>query len=87
MRAALIGAALVALYTALIAAADGITTLIAGSYAAPQFLAVSSALKTPWDRSFIPMVSLPTAALKATVCGLLWTNVYNTSLRENCRPL
>lgn len=44
MRAALIGAALVALYTALIAAADGITKLIAGSYAAPQFLAVSSAL-------------------------------------------
>ncbi|NDV50869.1 MULTISPECIES: DMT family transporter [unclassified Salipiger] len=44
MRAALAGAALVALYTALIAAADGITKLIAGSYAAPQFLAVSSAL-------------------------------------------
>lgn len=44
MRAALTGAALVALYTALIAAADGITKLIAGSYAAPQFLAVSSAL-------------------------------------------
>ncbi|MCA0940804.1 DMT family transporter [Salipiger pacificus] len=44
MRAALTGAALVAVYTALIAAADGITKLIAGGYAAPQFFALSSAM-------------------------------------------
>ncbi|WP_226621248.1 DMT family transporter [Alloyangia pacifica] len=44
MRAALTGAALVALYTALIAAADGITKLIAGGYAAPQFFALSSGM-------------------------------------------
>ncbi|MBE9635454.1 DMT family transporter [Salipiger mangrovisoli] len=42
--AALTGAGLVALYTALIAAADGITKLMSGGYAAPQFFALSSAL-------------------------------------------
>ncbi|APX25175.1 MAG: EamA/RhaT family transporter [Rhodobacteraceae bacterium] len=43
-RAALTGAALVALYTGAIAAADGITKLIAGGYAAPQLFALSSGL-------------------------------------------
>ncbi|NDV97940.1 DMT family transporter [Salipiger sp. PrR002] len=44
LRPALLGAALVALYTALIAAADGITKLIAGGYEAPQLFALSSGL-------------------------------------------
>lgn len=43
-RTALIGAGLVGLYTAMIAAADGITKLIAGGYAAPQLFALSSCL-------------------------------------------
>ncbi|MFZ5961578.1 DMT family transporter [Thalassococcus sp. BH17M4-6] len=40
----LIGAGLVALYTLTISAADGITKLIAGGYAAPQLFALSAAL-------------------------------------------
>ncbi|WP_353472535.1 DMT family transporter [Salipiger sp. H15] len=44
LRAPLAGAGLVALYTALIAAADGITKLIAGGYEAPQLFALSSAI-------------------------------------------
>ena len=43
-RTALVGAGLVALYTGAIAAADGITKLVAGSYAAPQLFALSSGL-------------------------------------------
>ncbi|MBN9889092.1 DMT family transporter [Salipiger abyssi] len=43
-RSALAGAGLVALYTGAIAAADGITKLIAGGYAAPQLFALSSGL-------------------------------------------
>ncbi|HBM61006.1 MAG TPA: hypothetical protein DD444_17680 [Citreicella sp.] len=43
-HATVTGAALVALYTAMISAADGITKLIAGGYAAPQLFALSSAL-------------------------------------------
>jgi drug/metabolite transporter (DMT)-like permease len=40
-RAALIGAGLVLIYTALISSADGITKLIAGGYAAPQLFCLS----------------------------------------------
>lgn len=43
-KAALIGAGLVVLYTALISSADGITKLIAGGYAAPQMFALSGAI-------------------------------------------
>ncbi|MCR8547102.1 DMT family transporter [Salipiger sp. P9] len=43
-RSALAGAGLVAVYTGAIAAADGITKLIAGGYAAPQLFALSSGL-------------------------------------------
>ncbi|MDK3016337.1 DMT family transporter [Pseudodonghicola flavimaris] len=43
-RAALAGAGLTALYTGLIAGADGITKLVAGGYAAPQMFAISGAL-------------------------------------------
>ena len=43
-RTAIVGAALVALYTGAIAAADGITKLIAGGYAAPQLFALSAGL-------------------------------------------
>ncbi|WP_417721258.1 DMT family transporter [Salipiger sp.] len=43
-RSALVGAGLVAIYTAMISGADGITKLIAGGYAAPQLFALSSAL-------------------------------------------
>jgi len=43
-RTAIMGAALVALYTGAIAAADGITKLIAGGYAAPQLFALSAGL-------------------------------------------
>ena len=39
-----IGAGLVALYTLMISSADGITKLIAGSYAAPQLFVLSSAI-------------------------------------------
>jgi drug/metabolite transporter (DMT)-like permease len=42
--AAIVGIALVAIYTALISGADGITKLIAGGYAAPQLYALSGAL-------------------------------------------
>ncbi|MGI3167720.1 DMT family transporter [Pseudooceanicola sp. C21-150M6] len=42
--AALIGAALVLIYTALISSADAITKLLAGGYAAPQLYAVSGGL-------------------------------------------
>lgn len=41
MKASLIGAALVALYTILISSADAITKLIAGGYAAPQLFCLS----------------------------------------------
>lgn len=43
-RSALIGAALVAIYTALISSADAITKFIAGGYAAPQLFFVSGAI-------------------------------------------
>ncbi|GHG80040.1 DMT family transporter [Pseudodonghicola xiamenensis] len=43
-RTALIGAGLTVIYTGLIAAADAITKLIAGSYEAPQMFAVSGAI-------------------------------------------
>ncbi|WP_116597128.1 DMT family transporter [Primorskyibacter marinus] len=39
-----VGAGLVALYTLMISSADGITKLIAGSYAAPQLFVLSSAI-------------------------------------------
>ncbi|MCT4609625.1 MAG: DMT family transporter [Pelagimonas sp.] len=42
MKAPLVGAALVVLYTGLMTAADGITKFVAGSYAAPQVLALSA---------------------------------------------
>lgn len=41
MKASLLGAALVALYTILISSADAITKLIAGGYAAPQLFGLS----------------------------------------------
>ncbi|MBO9453174.1 DMT family transporter [Tropicibacter sp. R16_0] len=41
MKASLLGAALVALYTILISSADAITKLIAGGYAAPQLFCLS----------------------------------------------
>lgn len=41
LRSAVLGAALVVVYTALISSADAITKLIAGSYAAPQLYALS----------------------------------------------
>lgn len=43
-RTALVGAAFVALYTALISGADAITKFIAGGYAAPQLFFVSGAI-------------------------------------------
>lgn len=44
MSRALAGSLLVVLYTGMISAADGITKLIAGGYAAPQLFALSAAL-------------------------------------------
>jgi S-adenosylmethionine uptake transporter len=44
LSAATLGAILVIIYTGMIAAADGITKLIAGGYAAPQLFVLSSAL-------------------------------------------
>lgn len=44
MKATTLGAALVILYTGMMATADGITKFIAGGYAAPQLFALSSAL-------------------------------------------
>ena len=44
MNPTLAGGVLVILYTGMIAAADGITKLIAGGYAAPQLFALSAAL-------------------------------------------
>jgi len=43
-RMALMGAALVVIYTALISSADGITKLVAGGYAAPQMFVISGLL-------------------------------------------
>ena len=42
--AAMTGAILILVYTALISSADGITKLLAGGYAAPQLYAVSGGL-------------------------------------------
>ena len=42
--AALTGAALVLVYTALISSADGITKMLSGGYAAPQLYAISGGL-------------------------------------------
>lgn len=42
MKGAGIGAALIVLYTGMMAGADGITKLIAGGYAAPQLFAISA---------------------------------------------
>jgi drug/metabolite transporter (DMT)-like permease len=44
LRTGLVGAGLVVAYTALISGADGITKLIAGSFAAPQLYAISGCI-------------------------------------------
>ncbi len=71
MRGALTGAALVALYTALIAAADGITKLIATGYAAPQFFALSSGMVLAFSLGAALRQGPPRAALGVASRGIM----------------
>lgn len=52
-----VGAGLVALYTLMISSADGITKLIAGSYAAPQLFVLSSAIVMALSIGFTRLTS------------------------------
>ncbi|SMC41319.1 DMT family transporter [Primorskyibacter flagellatus] len=52
-----LGAGLVALYTLMISSADGITKLIAGSYAAPQLFVLSSAIVMALSIGFTRLTS------------------------------
>ncbi|KUF11898.1 DMT family transporter [Pseudoponticoccus marisrubri] len=72
MRGAGIGAALVVLYTGMMAAADGITKFIAGSYAAPQLFVISSALVVALSMAATRLGDRGQGGLRLRSRGAMW---------------